>query len=257
MFDELKTTGITFLRNQVYEKLIKSLHSALDDSFELHRKIQQQQDNEIDTSGVALNVLPESSSYVLLLQMLIDDGTIKGIEDNYFESKFILNSFSALDNKPNKPNFSATIHRDLRAYSHGLPLMLNMLVMLDDFTKENGATLLLPYSHLKKDKPTDEYFHENCISAIGKAGDILLFDSNIWHCSAVNTTQERRRAIPITFTKSFMKQLFDYPRAFGNNSPMMHSTELEQLIGYHSRVPSTLEEWYLPSDKRFYKKNQD
>jgi hypothetical protein len=28
-------------------------------------------------------------------------------------------------------------------------------------------------------------------------------------------------------------------------------------LGYHSRVPASLDEWYQPEDKRFYKKNQD
>jgi ectoine hydroxylase-related dioxygenase (phytanoyl-CoA dioxygenase family) len=35
------------------------------------------------------------------------------------------------------------------------------------------------------------------------------------------------------------------------------SLELQQLLGYHSRVPASLDEWYQPEDKRFYKKNQD
>jgi hypothetical protein len=32
---------------------------------------------------------------------------------------------------------------------------------------------------------------------------------------------------------------------------------MKQLLGFDSRVPSSLYEWYLPADKRFYKKNQD
>ena len=33
--------------------------------------------------------------------------------------------------------------------------------------------------------------------------------------------------------------------------------EMKQLLGFDSRVLSSLYEWYLPADKRFYKKNQD
>ena len=35
------------------------------------------------------------------------------------------------------------------------------------------------------------------------------------------------------------------------------SFELQQLLGYHSRVPASLDEWYQPENKRFYKKEQD
>jgi ectoine hydroxylase-related dioxygenase (phytanoyl-CoA dioxygenase family) len=54
-----------------------------------------------------------------------------------------------------------------------------------------------------------------------------------------------------------MKQLLDYPRAIGYDKMDDFSLELQQLLGYHSRVPASLDEWYQPEDKRFYKKNQD
>lgn len=135
--------------------------------------------------------------------------------------------------------------------------MINCLVMIDDFTTENGGTYLLPKSHLEERKPSDEEFYTNAIQATGKRGDILIFNANVWHSSAPNKTQQHRRAIPITISKSFMKQLLDYPRAFGYDKMDTYDVELQQLLGYHSRVPASLSEWYQPEDKRLYKKNQD
>jgi ectoine hydroxylase-related dioxygenase (phytanoyl-CoA dioxygenase family) len=135
--------------------------------------------------------------------------------------------------------------------------MINCLVMVDDFTIENGGTYLLTGSHLEERKPSDDEFFSNAIQATGKRGDILLFNANVWHSSAPNITQDNRRAIPITISKSFMKQLLDYPRAIGYNKIDNFDYEFQQLLGYHSRVPASLEEWYQPEDKRFYKKNQD
>jgi ectoine hydroxylase-related dioxygenase (phytanoyl-CoA dioxygenase family) len=135
--------------------------------------------------------------------------------------------------------------------------MLNVLVLLDDFTVENGPTLLLPYSHLKEEEPTEEYFHDNCVKILGSRGDILLFNSNVWHCSSENKTTEDRMALPITFTKSSMKQLLDYPRALGYNRVGEFEPTIQQLLGYHSRVPANLDEWYQPFSERMYKKNQD
>jgi ectoine hydroxylase-related dioxygenase (phytanoyl-CoA dioxygenase family) len=191
------------------------------------------------------------------LQTLLDNGFIKSLQDNFFNSNCILNSLSALNNLPNQPNFSAVVHRDLRFYSGEFPIMLNCLIMLDDFTIENGGTYLLPKSHLEERKPSDEEFFKNAIQAVGIKGDILIFNANVWHASAPNTTQSDRRAIPFTVSKSFMKQLLDYPRALGYNKMDSYSTKLQQFLGYHSRVPASLEEWYQPEDKRFYKKNQD
>lgn len=257
MYKELQETGICFLRNQIDDTLIEELRNAVDVSFVKHRDIQISLNNEINSDGVALNVFNDDFAYIKLLEKLLELGIIKDIENNFFKSKFILNSISALDNKPNSPNFSAIVHRDIKFFSKDLPIMLNGLVLLDDFTVENGATMLLPNSHKIEEKPTDDYFVNQCIRAVGKKGDILLFNSNIWHCSAPNKTTERRRAIPMTFSKSCMKQMFDYTKSIETEIRYNFSEEMKQLLGFDSRVPSSLYEWYLPADKRFYKKNQD
>ena len=257
MYQELKETGICFLRNQINDALIEELINAVSVSFVKHRDIQIMLNNEISSDGVALNVFNDDFAYIKLLEKLMKSGVIKDIENNFFKSKFILNSISALDNKPNSPNFSAIVHRDIKFFSQDLPIMLNALVLLDDFTVENGATMLLPNSHKVEEKPNDELFKRDCIRAVGKKGDILLFNSNIWHCSAPNTTNESRRAIPMTFSKSCIKQMFDYTKSIETEIAYNFSDEMKQLLGFDSRVPSSLFEWYLPADKRFYKKNQD
>ena len=257
MYDELKETGICFLRNKIDYDLIKDLRKAVSLSFIKHREIQLELNNEISSEGVALNVLEDDLSYIRLLEKLMQLGIIKDLETNFFKSKFILNSISALDNKPNSPNFSAMVHRDIKFFSKDLPIMLNALVLLDDFTIENGATMLLPKSHKIEEKPTDFSFIAECFRAVGKKGDILLFNSNIWHCSAPNRTNESRRAIPMTFSESSMKQMFDYTKSIEAELDYDFSEEMKRLLGFDSRVPSSLYEWYLPADKRFYKKNQD
>jgi ectoine hydroxylase-related dioxygenase (phytanoyl-CoA dioxygenase family) len=257
MYEELKETGICFLRNQINDDLIEDLRNAVNISFAKHRKIQVELNNEINSDGVALNVFNDDFAYVKLLEKLIELGIINDLENNFFKSKFILNSISALDNKPNSSNFSAIVHRDIKFFSKDLPIMLNGLVLLDDFTIENGATMLLPNSHKIEEKPTDFSFIAECTRAVGKKGDILLFNSNIWHCSAPNNTKESRRAIPMTFSKSCIKQMFDYTKIIETESMYNFSEEMKQLLGFYSRVPSSLYEWYLPADKRFYKKNQD
>jgi ectoine hydroxylase-related dioxygenase (phytanoyl-CoA dioxygenase family) len=257
MYDELKETGICFLRKAIDDDLIEDLRNAVSISFIKHRDIQRALNNEISSEGVALNILSDDVAYVRLLEKLIESGIIKDLELNFFKSKFILNSISALDNKPSNPNFSAMVHRDIKFFSKDLPIMLNVLILLDDFTIENGATMLLPNSHKVEKKPTESSFITECFRAVGKKGDILLFNSNIWHCSAPNNTNESRRAIPMTFSKSCMKQMFDYTKNIESECAYNFSDEMKQLLGFHSRVPSTLNEWYLPADKRFYKKNQD
>jgi ectoine hydroxylase-related dioxygenase (phytanoyl-CoA dioxygenase family) len=254
---ELKEQGYTIIRNLIQDDWLNLLRIALDNAFIEHRKTQVNNNNDIQTSGVALHVLLSDSIFIEFLEHLQKQDFFKFLSESFFNSKCIINSFSGLDNLPNQPNFSAIVHRDLRFYSGEFPIMLNCLLMVDDFTIENGGTYLLPFSHLDKRKPSDEEFFKNAIQAVGKKGDMLVFNANVWHSSAPNYTQNHRRAIPITVSKSFMKQLLDYPRAIGYNRMGDFSLELQQLLGYHSRVPASLDEWYQPESNRFYKKDQD
>jgi ectoine hydroxylase-related dioxygenase (phytanoyl-CoA dioxygenase family) len=253
---ELKEQGYTIIRNQIDKKWLDILSNEMDKAFLEHRNIQLYNNNDINSDGVALHVLLSSPIFIEFLQTLLENGFIQSLQDNFFHSKCILNSFSALNNLP-QPNFSAVVHRDLRFYSGDFPIMLNCLIMVDDFTIENGGTYLLTGSHLEERKPTDEEFFNNATQATGKRGDILIFNANVWHSSAPNKTTDNRRAIPFTISKSFMKQLLDYPRALGYDKINSFTYEMQQLLGYHSRVPSSLDEWYQPEENRFYKKYQD
>jgi ectoine hydroxylase-related dioxygenase (phytanoyl-CoA dioxygenase family) len=254
---ELKEQGYTIIPNQVSKEWLDVLSNEMDKAFSEHRNIQLYNNNDINSGGVALHVLLSSPIFIEFLQTLLENGFIQSLQDNFFHSKCILNSFSALNNLPNQPNFSAIVHRDLRFYSGEFPIMLNCLIMVDDFTIENGGTYLLTGSHLEERKPSDEEFFDKAYQATGKRGDILIFNANVWHSSAPNTTQNDRRAIPFTISKSFMKQLLDYPRALGYDKMDSFTHEIQQFLGYHSRVPASLNEWYQPEENRFYKKYQD
>ena len=253
---QLKKEGYTILKDVVSNDWLESISKSIDTSFEIHRKIKM--DRGIDySSPIAIHAFVNDDKYIEFLEHLQSIGFIKELQNNFFGSLCILNSFSVLDNLKDQSNFSSIVHRDLRFYSGNFPVMINCLVMVDDFTIENGATYLLPGSHLEETNPSDEHFFKNAIQATGKAGDILIFNSNVWHAAAPNTTLGRRRAMPITISKSFMKPLLDYPRAIGYDRMHDFSYEMQQLLGYHSRVPASIDEWYQPEDKRYYKKNQD
>lgn len=253
----LKNQGYFVHRKVLNKDWLTLLKIGLEKSFEEHRQIQIKNGNDIITGGVALHVVLSDEVYLNFLRHLIEIGWITEIKEKFFNSNFILNSFSALDNLPGQLNFSSIVHRDLRFYTGEIPLMLNMLVMLDDFTENNGPTLLLPASHKIEDKPSDQFFFDNALSITGKAGDVLIFNSNVWHASSLNKSNQSRRALPITFTKSSLKQLLDYPRAIGYDKMNLFDEKLQQLLGYHARVPANLEEWYQPFTNRFYKKEQD
>jgi ectoine hydroxylase-related dioxygenase (phytanoyl-CoA dioxygenase family) len=58
------------------------------------------------------------------------------------------------------------------------------------------------------------------------------------------------------FSRPLVKPQFDHPRAIGYDR-MDSLTPLQcQVLGYYSRIPATLEEWYQPPQRRMYRPGQ-
>lgn len=256
MEKQLSENGFFKFKKIISSDWINKINTALPDIFIEHEKIRRQNNNPISSKGVAMNALVGNDLFYAFLIYLINLGLINKIEQNFFKTSCILNSFSALSNISKEDSvFHKKIHRDIRGYSGNIPIMLNMLVMLDDFTVENGGTHLYKGSHLNEFHDLiDEDFKKKLYVATGKAGDVLIWNSNLLHASGVNTTDYERRALPITFSLAYYKQLLDYPRAIGyDNIPS--NMALSKLLGFNSRIPSSINEWYAPQSELLYKKD--
>jgi ectoine hydroxylase-related dioxygenase (phytanoyl-CoA dioxygenase family) len=72
--------------------------------------------------------------------------------------------------------------------------------LLDDFTAENGATRMVPGSHLWRTRPQDELDdplapHPDEVLLIGKAGSIAVMNAHLWHGGTANRTAAPRLAM--------------------------------------------------------------
>jgi ectoine hydroxylase-related dioxygenase (phytanoyl-CoA dioxygenase family) len=249
--NSIKVKGWVILENIVEKELINELKINIDKAYEVCRSIQISNGIEANTDGTVHHLLAFKGCFLdFLSKSYCHDILLK-----YFDSPYILNTYGGVINLPGKASYVANIHRDIRTF-YNIPMMMNMLVMLDDFTLENGATYLLTGSHLKNDKPDSEDFYLNADRATARAGSILLFDSLLWHSAGINKTANARRALTLAFTRPFQKQQLDYPRLLGYDEMDSFDENLKQVLGYNSRVPTSLNEWYQPPDKRFYKPGQ-
>jgi hypothetical protein len=187
---------------------------------------------------------------------LLERGYAHALIQQYFHGPYILNTYGGVLNLPHDASYVGRVHRDQRTFSGNLHLMVQLLVMLDAFSEENGATYLLSGSHRSGERPSDEDFFRDAVRAVGPAGSIVVFDSNLWHAAGVNRSDRPRRALTLALTRPFIKQQLDYPRAIGDERRASLSPMLQQVLGYNARVPVSLDEWYQPPERRMYKRDQ-
>ena len=154
-------------------------------------------------------------------------------------------------------NYAAAIHRDIRSYWHDR-VMLNTMVCLDEFSESSGGTLLMRGSHAwMVQKPTDEEFGRNAVQVCAPVGSVVLFDSRVWHKAGENRSGKPRRLVTPLYSVPAFKPGFDYVRGIGIREVERMSETLKQQLGWNSRVPASLYDWYAPTkEARLYRWDQ-
>jgi ectoine hydroxylase-related dioxygenase (phytanoyl-CoA dioxygenase family) len=76
----------------------------------------------------------------------------------------------------------------------------NTVWMLDDFTLENGATRLVPGSHVWGQRPQEVLEdlmapHPDEVLLTGKAGTVAVMNAHLWHAGTANRTSKPRLAM--------------------------------------------------------------
>lgn len=122
--------------------------------------------------------------------------------------KFILNQQNGVINPPGETYNQGAWHRDLpyQHYISNTPLAVNALFCIDEFTKENGSTFVLPATHKTANYPSESYIRRNALQVEAKAGQYILLDCMIFHSGGFNRTNVERRAVNHVFTIPYFKQ---------------------------------------------------
>ncbi|MDI5891872.1 phytanoyl-CoA dioxygenase family protein [Halomonas rhizosphaerae] len=134
------------------------------------------------------------------------------LNDYWFSSlpsdapNYILRSFLARSSNHQMP-----MHIDsFVPYTGSHPFIMQCSILLEDQTEENGCTVIVPGSH-RSDRYAPQESFEDAISIEAKAGDLLFWDSRIWHGARENRTNGTRWAMIATFCRWWIKQAFDIP----------------------------------------------
>lgn len=86
-------------------------------------------------------------------------------------------------------------------------VVCNTMWMLSDFTAENGATEVVPGSHLSGAHPPREgQQHLGIVQAVAPAGTLMVFEGRLWHGTGANTGGGDRLGVLATFCAPQFRQ---------------------------------------------------
>lgn len=162
--------------------------------------------NLVNKGDVFLRVLADARLLELVRRVLGPD--------------FKLSSLNARSANAHSPE-AQPLHADMGAVADERGYWVcNCLLMLDDFTPVNGATRVVPGTHLLRRLPHDVMAdpagpHPDEVLLTGPAGTAIVYNAHLWHGGTANRTSAPRRALHVFFARrdkpqqQYQKRLLD------------------------------------------------
>jgi ectoine hydroxylase-related dioxygenase (phytanoyl-CoA dioxygenase family) len=111
------------------------------------------------------------------------------------------------------------------------PTVCNTMWALTDFTEANGATRIIPGSHLADASP-DYGRPYDSIAAEMEAGSVLVWHGSLWHGGGANTTTQRRAGIAMNYCAGWVRQQENQQLGIPLATVRAFEPRLQELCGF-------------------------
>ena len=111
------------------------------------------------------------------------------------------------------------------------PTVCNTMWALTDFTEANGATRLMPGTHLSDTNPDFTATYETVPAEMAK-GSVLVWHGSLWHGGGANATDERRYGIAMNYCAGYIRQQENQQLGLSADLVRTFSPRLQTLVGY-------------------------
>jgi ectoine hydroxylase-related dioxygenase (phytanoyl-CoA dioxygenase family) len=131
---------------------------------------------------------------------------VLALNDYFLEPAYLISAMHTIqinpDENPQEPH-----HDD--AFCHiprpRPPLGSAIIVALDDFTAENGATNIIPGSHKWPSGRRGK--HSEAFAAVMPAGSVVYFLATMWHGGGQNRTNTSRHSLTVQYCQPYIRQI--------------------------------------------------
>jgi ectoine hydroxylase-related dioxygenase (phytanoyl-CoA dioxygenase family) len=171
-----------------------------------------------------------------IFELMVQHPTVIEIIETIVGADMTLGGFSAHILNPGAKNMG--VHVDYPYWTMKPPfpaypvLEVQVIWMLEDFTLENGATVIAPGSQKFCSLPDLEKFANIAEKITGKAGSVIISHGLCWHDTSINSTDKARVSILGNYGPKFIRPLEDPSRDMQPEVIERASPKLKQLLGY-------------------------
>jgi ectoine hydroxylase-related dioxygenase (phytanoyl-CoA dioxygenase family) len=226
--NQIAENGFTILRGVIEPDLVDALGSHLE---RLERELGiVPADNAFE--GVRTTRIYNLLAHGPLYERIPIYPAVLEIVEKVLDPGLLVSSLSSIAIGPGE--IGQPIHADDQLIPLPRPhpqIICNTMWALTDFTEENGATRVVPGSHLADQAP-DLSQHHQTIPAEMPKGSVLVFVGSLWHGGGANRTNERRVGIAMNYCAGFIRQQENQQLGLPPELVRTFPRRLQELVGY-------------------------
>ena len=239
--NEIEKNGYCIIKNFLSKKKVNTILNKINHHYNLNKKIKYK---GIPTRDKKDKILYNLQNKDYLFIKLLNDKKIIEI------AKYFLNDEYYRFLPPNKPNFilnyfnarssgnKLDLHIDSWVpYKGNKTHMMQFVFLLEKSSLDNGCTIVVKKSH-KSGKYSNRKT-KKITPLEGNPGDLIVWDSRLWHGTLENISNKSRWAIVTTLSSWWIKQAMDIPKSLPKKIYQKCSKVEKQLLGFCSIPPST------------------
>ncbi|OBI80184.1 phytanoyl-CoA dioxygenase family protein [Mycobacterium asiaticum] len=167
---------------------------------------------------------------------LVDNPRVLAVLDRLLMPNYLLSALQAINIQPGES--TQLPHHDDGFYPvprPRAPLAAATIWAIDDFTADNGATVLYPGSHRwgkRRPGPDDE-----AMPVVMPAGSCVLFVGTLWHGGGANTSVSDRLAVTAQYCEPWLRPMEAFSLSVSRDIARSVSDDIRRMLGYSIHPP--------------------
>jgi phytanoyl-CoA dioxygenase PhyH len=167
---------------------------------------------------------------------LLDNPRVLAVLDRLLMPNYLLSALQAINIQPGEA--AQLSHHDDGFYPiprPRAPLTAATIWAIDDFTADNGATMVIPGSHRWGDRPPGPEDH--AVPVVMPAGSCVFFVGTLWHGGGANTTTRDRLAVTAQYCQPWLRPMEAFTLSISREIARTVSDDIRRMLGYSIHPP--------------------
>lgn len=169
---------------------------------------------------------------------MVEHPLVLGLLDKVFEPNYLLSQLQVINIHPGEA--AQPLHFDDGFYPWPRPrraLGAATIIAVDDFTEENGATVLIPQSHKWDDRMPGDDDKAKLIKAVMPKGSVLFFLGTLWHGGGANQSSAPRMCLTAQYCAPFCRTQENFSLSVPKARVKTFSENIQRMLGYSIHPP--------------------